>query len=60
MIECAIKSNTFGSMDRIYLEGWLIANNIQYRLGKYGNWLAWLTFDQMYELQSEGWVVFAL
>ena len=60
MFECVIRNNNYSSMDRILLEGWLIANQIEYRLGRYGNLLCWLTMVQMEELQSEGWIVYVL
>lgn len=57
MLECVIRNNNYSSMDRILLEGWLIANGVEYRLGRYGNLLCWLTMAQMEELQEDGWTV---
>lgn len=60
MLECVIKQNQFTSLDRIYLEGWLLNNQIEYRLGRFGDWLAWLTPNQIEDLKGEGWTVYVL
>ena len=46
----------YGSMDRIYLEGWLLSNNISYKVSSRGLKAA-LTEEQVDYLRSEGWPV---
>lgn len=57
MLQCVIKQNTHSSMDRIHLESWLIGHGIEYRLGRFGDWLCWLSTEQIEALQNEGWPV---
>lgn len=57
LFDTVIKNNTYSSMDRVLLEGWLLSNGIQHRIGKYGDMLAKLTWEQINELRGSGWVV---
>ena len=57
MFNTVIECNTFTSMDRVLLEGWLLSNSVPYKIGKYGNMLAKLEWDQIETLRDEGWVV---
>ena len=57
LFDCVIKCNTYTSMDRVLLEGWLLSNGIQHRFGKFGDMLAKLEWSQIEELRESGWVV---
>lgn len=58
---CAINGNIgYGAMDRVYLEGWLLANMIDYKLGRRGDFMCHLTAEQVSNLRSEGWPVYVI
>lgn len=57
MLQCIIRQNNHTSMDRVYLEAWLMSQGVEYKLGKFGDWLCWLTMEQINSLQDEGWPV---
>lgn len=58
MLQCVIKQNHgYEAMDRVYLELWLISRGVEYKLGRFGDWLCWLTPEQIGILQDEGWPV---
>lgn len=57
LFDVVIKSNNYSSMDRVLLEGWLISNQIPHKLGKFGDWLAKLEWDDIECLRNEGWTV---
>jgi hypothetical protein len=47
-------------MDRVYLEAWLINHAIEYTIGRFGDFLAFLTLEQAEELMDYGWPVVVL
>lgn len=55
-----IKANNRDSMDRIYLEGYLLGQGIPYRIGKFGDLLAQPDRCQLDQLISDGWAVVVL
>lgn len=60
MLQYVVRCNNYTSMDRVYLEAWLINHAIEYTLGRFGDFLAFMTVEQAYELQSDGWEVLVL
>lgn len=57
MFDIVIKANQRDSMDRIYLEGYLLGQGIPYRVGRFGDLLAQPNRDQLDQLISDGWQI---
>lgn len=55
--DVVIKVNQRDSMDRIYLEGYLLGQGIPYRLGRFGDLLAQPNRDQLDQLICDGWQI---
>lgn len=55
---CAVECNVgYGSMDRIFLEAWLITHGIDYKIGRRGDLMCNLTRSEIDSLRDEGWPV---
>lgn len=55
--DIVIRVNQRDSMDRIYLEGYLLGQGIPYRVGRFGDLLAQTNRAQLDQLIEDGWQV---